>query len=97
MNEAKSTWVRTIKVWWSVVWRFIAVTVVLVIITSTVERSIVTMGGLSQETVDQFKFQFEFAIISILNIPITIWATKQVLNKSYSDFRLALVPIVQTE
>ena len=84
MNELEGTWSRATKVWWSIVWRAVLVSGLGGFIMQIILRFIVS-GSEEQAMV-------LVITMVIAMVPVYIWATKQALNRSYSDFRLAVVP-----
>ena len=87
MQELEVTWLRTIKVWWSMVWRFIAVSTLAGIAISIVVGFGAGLLGFSDKAP-----AFSQALGIITGIPIGIWAVKVVLKMEYADFRVALLP-----
>ena len=89
MNEVELTWGRTIKVWWSLMWRgwlfaFIAAFIVGIIV--AIVRAIIGFDqgtGVLVSTLGGF----------LIGLLIGMWVVKIILNKKYSDFRIALVSI----
>ncbi len=87
MNEIDVTWGRAAKVWWSLVWRTILLSVAAGFVGGIV-GSVGAVLGASQEAVSTLT---AFTGLG-LGVPIGIWVVKLVLGKDYLDFRLVLVP-----
>jgi hypothetical protein len=82
------TWGRTIKVWWSMVWRAALFAGIGGGLLGFVLGFIMGMAGASQELIGTVCFW----VGVLFGIPIGIWVVRAVLKKSWSDFRIALVP-----
>lgn len=87
MQELDVTWLRAIKVWWSMVWRVVAVSILVGIAISVVTGFIAGIFGYEKgvQAITQL-------LGVITGIPIGIWAMKVVLGMEYADFRIALLP-----
>jgi hypothetical protein len=81
------TWERAFKVWWSLMWRGMLFGFLGGFVISFVLGSVMTIAGLSPETI-QGVCRIAGAIVGI---PIGIAVTKIVLKKKYSDFKVALI------
>ncbi|HSR63343.1 MAG TPA: hypothetical protein VLN56_08060 [Gammaproteobacteria bacterium] len=87
MQELDVTWIRAIKVWWSMVWRVIAVSILAGIAISVVVGFIAGIFGYKEGV------QVITQLLGIITgIPIGVWAVKVVLGMEYADFRVALLP-----
>lgn len=87
MQELEVTWMRAIKVWWSMVWRVVAVSILVGIAISVVVGFIAGIFGYKEDV------QVLTQLLGVITgIPIGIWAMKVVLGKEYADFRVALLP-----
>jgi len=88
--ELEITWMRTIKVWWSYLWRnLIAIIVAMLVgaIIGFILGFIMGALGISSQTI-----RFVVAPISgIIGLLISIVPMKMILGKNYGEFRLVLV------
>ena len=81
MQEVEVTWGRSIKVWWSLAWRWLIFLVVVVLV------SVAALMFPSGQIVGQISIIFPYVVV----IPMSIWIVKLVLGTAYSDFRLVLL------
>ena len=88
MEELDITWVRAFKIWWSLIWRGLLYGIVLSIVLGFPLGLIANALGLEQAQA-QFLIQ---NVIALCGLFLGIWILKVVLSKSYSDFRIVLVP-----
>ncbi|HKI61917.1 MAG TPA: hypothetical protein VKA31_06450, partial [Mariprofundaceae bacterium] len=79
VKEIEITWGRALKIWWSLVWRG----VLFGMLGGAVVGFVVGALGVSPKDTT--------LIGMIIGVPIGIWVVKNVVGKSYSDFRLVLV------
>jgi len=89
--ELEATWGRTVKVWWSYLWRSLIAMVVAMIIGGVFGFIIgFVMGTLGAE---KSTIQLTTAPLGMLiGLAISIVPMKMILNKDFGEFRLALVP-----
>jgi ABC-type antimicrobial peptide transport system permease subunit len=81
MQEVELTWGRAIKVWWSLAWRGLLFGGLAGFVAGMI------VGVLGGEPIHGSLAGF------VMGIPIGMWVVKIILAKSFSDFRLALIPI----
>jgi hypothetical protein len=82
------TWARAAKVWWSFMWRTVIFAAFAGGLLGFVVGAILGAGGASNQTITGTVTWLGL----LIGIPIGIWVTRMVLRKSWSDFRIALVP-----
>jgi len=80
MQEVELNWERSLKVWWSLVWRGVLFGFIAGFIAGFIVGFLgfPNLGGLAG---------------LVVGIPIGMWVVKLVLAKSFSDFRIALVSL----
>lgn len=88
MTELELTWIRTIKIWWGLVWRMMVYSILLGLLISFPVGILSAAFSFDQPTIDMLA-QGIAAAISLL---LGIWILRVVLTKNYSDFRIVLVP-----
>lgn len=90
-KELQVTWWRATKIWWSLLWRGIfyvlAVTLPL--------GFLIGITAAAFGVVESVRPYSEI-LGGIVGIPIGIWVVKIVLNKHYSDFRIVLLPSLES-
>ena len=90
MKELEVTWDRTIKVWWSFVWRNLIATLVAMLI-GAIFRGVmgVILGafGVPIRTIQIIVMPIGF----IIGLAISIVPLKLILGKNFGEFRLVLV------
>ncbi|MBV8313498.1 MAG: hypothetical protein JOZ53_00930 [Planctomycetaceae bacterium] len=86
------TWGRATKVWWSLTWRWSLFVVITGFISGFVIGFLKSAAGASNQTIETVKIVANWTGV-FLGIPVYIWVVRSVLRKSWSDFRIALVPI----
>ena len=89
MNELEITWGRSLKVWWSMVWRLVIFGAVAGLIVGIIVGIVGAIIGIDQG-VAQLISGLGGALISL---PIGVWVVKIILGKNFSDFRIALLSI----
>jgi len=89
MNEVTVTWGRAIKVWWSLLWRAILYSILAGLIVGIFVAIFGAILGIDSASSTGLSGIFGF----LVGIPIGIWVIKIVLQKKYSDFRIALVQV----
>ena len=82
------TWGRAARVWWSFMWRTIVFAALAGGVIGFVTGGILGAAGASSQAISGIVTWLGLAI----GIPVGIWVTRIVLRKSWSDFRIALVP-----
>lgn len=88
MKELEVTWLRTVKVWWSLTWRIVIYGMLFGIVIRLPLGLITTALGI-EEALANIIIQNTMTVMALL---IGIWVTKVILRKTYSDFRIVLVP-----
>jgi hypothetical protein len=86
------TWGRATKVWWSLTWRWLLFYVITGFISGFVIGFIKGAAVASNQTIETVRTVANWTGVFI-SIPVGIWVVRSVLRKSWSDFRIALVPI----
>ncbi|MGH6801159.1 MAG: hypothetical protein ACRECZ_07070 [Methylocella sp.] len=84
------TWDRAAKVWWSFMWRWLLFMTMGWGLVGFVIGFGFVMGGRSASR--QTVTILEYCAGTVVSIPIGIWVVRHVLKKSWSDFRIMLVP-----
>jgi hypothetical protein len=82
------TWGRAVKVWWSIGWRTLVVSVVLGFAVGIVVGIVAAAGGMGTVAASALGQ----IIGGVLGIIISMWAVRKALTRSFSDFRIVLVP-----
>jgi len=82
------TWGRAAKVWWSMVWRAVLFGGLGGAAAGFVLGAAMGAAGASVQTISSVTS----VIGLVVGIPIGIWVVRNVLGKSWSDFRIVLVP-----
>jgi ABC-type dipeptide/oligopeptide/nickel transport system permease component len=88
MEELEITWLRALKVWWSIVWRTLLYSLIISILVGIPIGIAAATLGLDQESAARLGR----SLGSLLGLFIAVWVVKIVLGKSFSDFRIVLVP-----
>ncbi|MBV8318129.1 MAG: hypothetical protein JOZ53_24560 [Planctomycetaceae bacterium] len=96
------TWGRATKVWWSLTWRWLLFSVITCVITTFISGFVIgfVIGfikgaagvSVSNQTIETVSTVAVWTGV-FTSIPVGIWVVRSVLRKSWSDFRIALVPI----
>jgi hypothetical protein len=82
------TWGRAAKVWWSMIWR----AVLFGGLGGAAAGFVLGVGmGVAGASVDTIS-RVTSVLGLVVGIPIGIWVVRNVLGKSWSDFRIVLVP-----
>jgi hypothetical protein len=88
MEELEITWLRALKIWWSIVWRTMLYSILFSILAG-IPIAISTAALGFDEAV---ALQVGRLIGLVIGFIVAVWVVKIVLGKSFSDFRIALVP-----
>lgn len=88
MEELEVTWFRVIKVWWSLTWRIVIYGMIFGIVVSLPLGLATTALGLDEALANHVTRN----IPTLAALLLGIWVTRVVLRKTYSDFRIVLVP-----
>ena len=83
------TWGRASKVWWSLAWRMVLFGGLAGMVAGGVMGGVMAAAGAPPDRIGAVGGWLGF----LISIPIAIWVVRWVLRKSWSDFRIALVPI----
>lgn len=86
-DEVEVTWGRVVKVWWSLVWRGLALGMLAGFGAGFIIGFAGAIGGMSRESIALYSMLAGGAA----GIPVGMWVLKGVLRKRFSDFRLALI------
>lgn len=88
MPQLEITWLRALKIWWSLTWRvmlFGAVAGFLIGIPAGIVMGMLNLDpGLGEVVLQLVMLPIWFAL--------GVWVTHRVLRLEYADFRLALIP-----
>ncbi len=87
-QELGITWARVIAIWWLILWRAVIGGLVLGLVASL----IVGFGGGVLGLSDDILQWMGTGIGVISNVVWYVFAVRMALEKSYRDFRIALVP-----
>ena len=82
------TWKRALKVWWSIAWRG---SLYCGLVGLAVGAAIGGIAGYHGVPVYKVASYIQLGGF-IASVPVMIWIIRTVLRKSWSDFRIALVP-----
>jgi hypothetical protein len=82
------TWFRAMKVWWSLGWRAILFGALAGGVAGFVIGLLGAAAGVPSEQISRYGGLAGIAV----GIPVGIWVVRIVLRKSWSDFRIVLVP-----
>jgi hypothetical protein len=88
MQELEPTWGRTIAVWWLIFWRGLLGSMLLGGVIGFIFGFVAAMSGMSPQQIATIS-PFLGAAVAL---PWAILVVKMALQKTYSDFRIALVP-----
>jgi len=91
MQEKKATFLDAIKVWWAITWRFTVALLPIQYAVNFMIGALAPFRGLQGYYLGQFLLAATGMILLILVIRYTI------LNKEFSDFKLALIEEKQSE
>ncbi len=89
MTVLEMTWRHATKIWWSLFWRISVITVVAALALPPIISLLLTSGNVEPETKSLIYMVMQF-LVGMLG---TIWATYMVFDKSFSNFRIVLVPL----
>jgi hypothetical protein len=82
------TWGRAVKVWWSIAWRTLLVSVLLGFAVGIVFGVFAAAGGMGAVAAASLGQ----VIGGVLGIAVSVWAVRKGLTRSFSDFRIVLLP-----
>lgn len=82
------TWGRALKVWWSFIWRALLFTIVAGFLAGAIIGGI---AGALRVNAQMISLLGSLAGM-IVSLPIGVWVVRMVLRKSWSDFRIVLLP-----
>jgi hypothetical protein len=82
------TWSRAAKVWWSLAWRGVLFGGTAGFLAGFVVGFVMWSPGAPRRLLTTM----EYLAGALVGIPVGIWVVRNVLKKSWSDFRIALVP-----
>ena len=89
MTVLEMTWRHATKIWWSLFWRILVITVVAALALGPIISLLLTSGNVEPETESLIYMAIQFPV----GMLATIWATYMVFDKSFSNFRIVLVPL----
>ena len=89
MNEVTVTWGRALKIWWSFLWRGVLYSFFAGIVMGIIMGIAGRVIGLQPTAL------LTLHLVSglLVGIPIGIWIVKIVVQKKFSDFRIALLEV----
>jgi hypothetical protein len=82
------TWTRALKVWWSLAWRGLLFGALAGGLAGFFVGVAGSAAGVQLETIRQLGSLAGLAV----GIPVGLWVVRTILQKSWSDFRIVLVP-----
>ncbi|HWM41694.1 MAG TPA: hypothetical protein VNP36_04575 [Burkholderiales bacterium] len=85
----EATWGRATKVWWSLIWRAVLFGGLAGMLAGGVIGAILGAAGVPQQTIATVGGWLGI----LVSIPVGIWVVRSVLRKSWSDFRIVLIPV----
>ena len=83
------TWGRAIKVWWSLIWRAVLFGGLAGMVAGGVVGGILGAMGAPLQTISTVGGWLGI----LIGIPVGIWVVRSALRKSWSDFRIVLIPV----
>ena len=91
MEQLEVTWWRAAKIWWSLVWRGM-------FYVSVITFSLGIIIGLLAAALGLTEYIRPYAEVVgfIVSIPVGIWVVKIVMEKHYADFRIVLMPSLES-
>ena len=90
-QKLEVTWWRAARIWWSLLWRGLFYTIIITFLTGILVRLLAASLGLSEHVQP-----YAEVMGLIAGVPIGIWVVKIVLEKHYSDFRIVLLPSLES-
>ena len=81
------TWLRTLKVWWSLLWRNLLFSTLAAASIGSILGFFMGLIKINPQIVKIVTIFFGYISLLIVSIMVT----RSVLNKDYSDFRIALI------
>jgi hypothetical protein len=82
------TWTRALKVWWSLAWRGILFGTLAGALAGACIGIVGASAGADQPTIQKLGSLAGLAV----GLPVGLWVVRTILQKSWSDFRIVLVP-----
>ncbi len=89
MTVLEMTWRHATKIWWSMFWRIVVIVVAAGLALGPIIGLLLTSGNVEPETESLIYMAVQFPISMLA----TIWAIYMVFDKSFSTFRIVLVPL----
>lgn len=91
MEQLEVTWWRATRIWWSLAWRSIFYTLLFTFLLGIIIGLLAATLGVAERI-----RPYAEVIGFIIGIPIGIWVVKIVMEKHYSDFRIVLLPSLES-
>lgn len=88
MQELPATWPRVMEIWWGLFWRSLVFILLPSFLFGAVLGVVFALNKIEIQT-HLWKIQFVFGVFGLL---VGIWLIKIMLGKTYSGFRIALLP-----
>ena len=82
------TWGHALKVWWSITWRTVLFGLVIGFVVGVLAGVVGAASGTSSGAIQTISSLLGF----VIGMLISIWAVRKALSKSFSDFRIVLLP-----
>ncbi len=82
------TWGRTMKVWWSLVWRMILFSMAAGFVAGLIVGGAGAFAGVGAQNLS---YLGNIAGL-VVGLPVGVWVVRSILRKSWSDFRIVLLP-----
>jgi len=82
------SWGRAIKVWWSITWRTLLFGMLIGFVVGVVAGIAGAAAGVPDNQVQGISSMFGV----IIGVFISIWAVRKALTRSFSEFRVVLLP-----
>lgn len=82
------TWGRTLKVWWSLVWRMLVFSMVAGFVAGAIIGGIGAGMGANAQSLSSLGSIAGM----VVSLPVGMWVVRSILRKSWSDFRIVLLP-----
>ncbi len=89
MTVLEMTWRHATKIWWSMFWRFVVISVAAGLALGPIISLLLTSANVEPETESLIFMAVQFLASTLA----TIWMIDMVFDKAFSNFRIVLVPL----
>ena len=87
-TSSEVTWGQATKVWWSFVWRSLLYSFIAGALLGFIIGLVGALLGAPERTISILGTSAG----ALVSIPISIWVVRTILRKSWSGFRIAVIP-----